>query len=217
MTWWYIRRIKVRKLSQIPSISEVCLHANKPHPVTSPHEPSRRAHYHLVMANWVTISSLATAGGTLVLAVATFSSVRSASRSAKVSERAFLAANLPLLVPSQLTDPPEKVRFQDDHWVKLQGGHAYADATDGAIYFAIALRNASQGLALLDRWRVDTSSSPTDFNSPPPDPLTFRRLTRDLYITADGLLAGYYPRPARPAVRTGSHGYQWPPTAFSRY
>jgi len=29
------------------------------------------------MADWVTISSLATAGGTLVLAVATFSSVRS--------------------------------------------------------------------------------------------------------------------------------------------
>src|SRR5258708_22929215 len=81
------------------------------------------------MADWVTMSSLATAGGTLVLAVATFASVRSANRSAKVSERAFLAANLPLIVPSQLTDPPEKVRFQDDHWVKLPGGHAYAHAT----------------------------------------------------------------------------------------
>ena len=39
------------------------------------------------MADWVTISSLATAGGTLVLAVATFSSVRSANRSARVAER----------------------------------------------------------------------------------------------------------------------------------
>jgi hypothetical protein len=135
------------------------------------------------MANWVTISSLATAGGTLVLAVATFSSVRSASRSAKVSERAFLAANLPLIVPSQLTDPPEKVRFQDDRWVKLQGGHAYADVNDDVIYFAIALRNAGQGLALLDRWRVDTNTTQTDFSTPPPDPRTFRRLTRDLYIT----------------------------------
>ena len=37
------------------------------------------------MADWVTISSLATAGGTLVLAVATFSSVRSANRSARVA------------------------------------------------------------------------------------------------------------------------------------
>jgi hypothetical protein len=32
------------------------------------------------MADWVTISALATAGGTLVLAVATFSAVRSANR-----------------------------------------------------------------------------------------------------------------------------------------
>ena len=39
------------------------------------------------MADWVTISSLATAGGTLVLAVATFSSVRSANRSARVAEQ----------------------------------------------------------------------------------------------------------------------------------
>src|ERR1039457_6034019 len=42
------------------------------------------------MADWVTISSLATAGGTLVLAVATFSSVRSANRSARVAERSLL-------------------------------------------------------------------------------------------------------------------------------
>ena len=43
------------------------------------------------MTDWVTISSLATAGGTLVLAVATFSSVRSANRSARVAERSLLA------------------------------------------------------------------------------------------------------------------------------
>ncbi|HEY2004112.1 MAG TPA: hypothetical protein VGH44_03260 [Candidatus Saccharimonadia bacterium] len=134
-------------------------------------------------ADWATIASLATAAGTLVLALATFASVRSANRSAQVSERAFLSANRPLLVASQLSDPTEKVRFQDDHWVKLQGGHAYADSTDQAIYLAIALRNAGQGLALLDRWRVDTDPSTTDFNTPPPDPQTFRRLTRDLYIT----------------------------------
>jgi len=38
--------------------------------------------------DWVTISSLATAGGTLVLALATFASVRSANRSARVAEMA---------------------------------------------------------------------------------------------------------------------------------
>src|ERR1700745_3445342 len=99
------------------------------------------------MADWVTISSLATAGGTLVLAVATFASVRSANRSAKVSESAFLAANLPLIVPSPISDPAEKRRFQDDHWVRLSGGRAYAHATDQTIYLAIAVRNAGQGLA----------------------------------------------------------------------
>jgi hypothetical protein len=38
----------------------------------------------------VTISALATATGTLVLAVATFASVRSANRAARVAEQAFL-------------------------------------------------------------------------------------------------------------------------------
>ena len=43
------------------------------------------------MADWVTISALATAGGTLVLVAATFASVRSANRSARATERALLA------------------------------------------------------------------------------------------------------------------------------
>src|SRR5205823_1095888 len=37
------------------------------------------------MADWATISSLATAGGTLVLAAATFASVKSANRSARIA------------------------------------------------------------------------------------------------------------------------------------
>ena len=39
------------------------------------------------MADWVTISSLATVSGTLVLAVATFASVRSANRAARKQTR----------------------------------------------------------------------------------------------------------------------------------
>jgi hypothetical protein len=39
------------------------------------------------MADWPTIASLATAGGTLVLAVATFSSVRAGRRSTRIAER----------------------------------------------------------------------------------------------------------------------------------
>jgi hypothetical protein len=47
------------------------------------------------MADWVTISSLATAGGTLVLAVATFSSVTSSDRSARVAGRSPLVGLRP--------------------------------------------------------------------------------------------------------------------------
>jgi hypothetical protein len=52
------------------------------------------------MADWATISSLATAGGTLVLAVATFSSVKSANRSARLAEQSLMVGLRPVLVPS---------------------------------------------------------------------------------------------------------------------
>ncbi|MGZ4708036.1 MAG: hypothetical protein ACXWBN_04765, partial [Acidimicrobiales bacterium] len=61
------------------------------------------------MADWQTISSLATAGGTLVLAVATFVSVRSSNRSARVAEQALLTGMRPLLVTSLSDDPIQKV------------------------------------------------------------------------------------------------------------
>src|SRR5436309_16086816 len=104
------------------------------------------------MAEASTIASLATAGGTLVLAAATFASVRSANRAARATERALLAGIRPVLVPSRLQDPPQKVGFQDEHWVKVEGGRAVAEVTDDVIYFAIALRNVGNGLAVLDRW-----------------------------------------------------------------
>jgi hypothetical protein len=69
------------------------------------------------MTDWVTISALATAGGTLVLAAATFASVRSSNRSARVAEEALLAAMRPLLMPSRLEDSPVKVGFADNHFV----------------------------------------------------------------------------------------------------
>src|SRR5436189_183776 len=67
------------------------------------------------MADWVTISSLATASGTLVLAVATFGSVRSANRAARVAEQALLAGQRPLLVSS---------RFDDAAQEEFTGAHA---------------------------------------------------------------------------------------------
>ncbi len=52
--------------------------------------------------DWATIASLATAGGTLVLAVSTFASVRSANRAARAAERSLMVGLQPLLVPSRL-------------------------------------------------------------------------------------------------------------------
>jgi hypothetical protein len=144
---------------------------------------------------WVTISALATAVGTLVLAAATFASVKSANRAARVAERALFAGLRPLLVPSRLEDPAQKVGFADLKWFKVPGGGAVAEATDEAIYLAIALRNASSGIAVLHGWRLlvgrVTSSEST------PDPATFSRLSRDLYIPAGdiGFWQGAYRDP----------------------
>jgi hypothetical protein len=83
------------------------------------------------MADWPTIASSATAGGTLVLAVATFSAVRAgrrstriAERSTAIAERALLIGMRPVLVPARGTDPPQTVRFVDGRSVSAAGGRA---------------------------------------------------------------------------------------------
>src|SRR5258706_2207874 len=104
------------------------------------------------MADWPTIASLATAGGTLVLAGATFAAVRSANRAARTSERSLMAGLRPLLLPARLQDPPQKVMFADQHFTHVQGGKAVAEEVDGVIYLAAAVRNAGQGVAVLYAW-----------------------------------------------------------------
>lgn len=130
--------------------------------------------------DWVTASSLATAGGTLVLAIATFASVRSANRAARAAETSMLEGLRPLVLTSRLTDPPEKVGFADDHWLRVPGGHGVAQVTDGAIYLAIAVRNVGRGLAVLNSWSVHSERDSGDVDRPDVD--QFRRLTRDIYI-----------------------------------
>jgi hypothetical protein len=134
------------------------------------------------MSDWATIAEVGTTAGTFVLAFATFASVRSANRAARAAEQSMLAQLRPLLLPSRLQDPPQKVGFQDDHWVNLEGGHATAEITDEVIYLTIALRNVGSGLAVLDRWgfhpeRVVGQTQRSDV-------ATFRQLVRDLYIPA---------------------------------
>jgi hypothetical protein len=133
------------------------------------------------MADWVTISALATAGGTLVLAVATFTSVRSANRAARAAERSLLAGLRPVLMPSRLQDLPQKVSFADNHHVMVDGGHAAFETTEDAIYLVIALRNAGSGIAVLHGWYFTPDRVTTGLHANPKD---FRRLTRDIYVPA---------------------------------
>jgi hypothetical protein len=149
-------------------------------------------------ADWTTISSLATAGGTLVLAAATFAAVRSANRSARATERALLAGIRPVVVPSRLEDPPQKVGFQDQHYVRVPGGRAVAEVTDEAIYLAIALRNVGSGLAVLDRWDFYPERQTGDVSHR--DPSGFHRLTRDIYVPAGdmGFWQGAFREPSDP-------------------
>jgi hypothetical protein len=150
------------------------------------------------MTDWVTISSLATAGGTLVLAVATFASVRSANRAARTAERALQIGLRPVLVASRLEDPPEKIMWMDGHWGRTEGGRAHLDVTDEAIYLAIPLRNVGSGIAVLRGWHCWTELlSAVD---PPPAVEDFRSQTRDLYVPPGGL--GFWHAAYREEERT---------------
>jgi hypothetical protein len=136
-------------------------------------------------ADWVTISALATAGGTLVLAVATFASVRSANRAARVAEQTLLNGLRPQLMASRYNDPPEKVNFVDQHWVRVDGGRGVIDVGDNVIYLAIALRNVGRGMAVLHGWAAWPSA--TSAINPDHHPIgDFRRLIRDLYVPFEG-------------------------------
>ncbi len=136
------------------------------------------------MGSWTpaTIASLATAGGTLVLAVATFSAVRSANRTARMAERSLLAGIRPLLVPSRPEQPGEVITFADDHTVELRGGQGSAEHVDGVVYLTVSLYNVGTGMAVLHGWTVDPDRQAGDGSHEQPE--RFRRLTRDLYVPA---------------------------------
>ena len=131
------------------------------------------------MADWVTISSLATAGGTLVLALATFSSVRSANRSTRLAERSLLAGQRPILIPTHDDDPEQAVRFGDGVLVHVPGHAGVIELQRENLYMAISVRNGGNGLALIQGWRVEVADQTS--NQPPPTD-EFRRQQRDIYI-----------------------------------
>jgi hypothetical protein len=132
------------------------------------------------VADWVTISSLATAAGTMVLAVATFSSVRSANRAARTAERALLVGLRPLLVQARLDDPVQKIHWADSHWTRISGSECGVEVTDDVVYLTLPLRNAGAGLAVLHGWHPQTSPFTVRGHAPPEE---FRPQTRDLYVS----------------------------------
>ncbi|MGA8746576.1 MAG: hypothetical protein WB507_12030 [Solirubrobacterales bacterium] len=139
--------------------------------------------------DWPTIASLATAAGTLVLALATFRSVRFGQRSTRIAERstalaerALLLGLRPVLAPSRLTDPVEMVRFGEGRMVRIEGGTAAVEREGESYYFVIPLRNVGNGLAVLQAWRF-TARRP-EIDTPHAQPNQHRPQTRDLYVPA---------------------------------
>lgn len=134
-----------------------------------------------------------------MLAVATFSSVRSANRSARVAERSLLAGQQPVLVPSREDDPIERLRFGDQQLVTVPGHGAAVEVGAEAIYLALALRNGGAGLAVIHGWRVQAGEPGGHSDRPAPD--DFRRQGLDLYIPAGetGYWLGALRDPSEPA------------------
>jgi hypothetical protein len=141
-----------------------------------------------VATNWTTYSELATAGGTLVLAVATFGAVRSANRAARIAERSFQIGLRPILTASRLEDPPQKIMFQDRHWFALQGGRAAVavdvdgegDEQHDVVYLAMLVRNVGSGLAQIEAWQPHPGQLGS--NDPWGDVEDFTKQTRALIV-----------------------------------
>ena len=137
-----------------------------------------------------TIASALTAGGTLILAVATFASTRSANRASRAAERSLLANLRPVLVNAQIGDPVQKVGFADDHWVRLEGQQAAFDVPREdddapAIHLAFSVRNVGSGIAIIQGWcPTPQRLMGADGHAPVEH---FRAQTRSLYIPPGGV------------------------------
>jgi hypothetical protein len=125
---------------------------------------------------------MATAAGTLVLAVATFGSVRASKRSTELAERSLLAGVRPLLIPSREDDPSERVRFGDGYTLDVPGHGGIVDFHEGNLYLGMALRNGGAGLAVIHGWQVSVGRPLAHMAQPDPD--TFRPQSRDMYVPA---------------------------------
>ena len=141
----------------------------------------------VLATDWATLSSLATALGTLILAIATFAAVRSSNRSAQVAELALQEQRRPILMPSRMDDPVQKLNFVDGHWIHADGGFAVADHFDGNVHLGINLRNVGSGVGVCQGWAVRAGLA---LNRQLPNHMPddqFRLQSRDLYIPGNGV------------------------------
>jgi hypothetical protein len=137
-----------------------------------------------IATDWATISALVTGAGTLVLAVATFASVRSSNRSARIAEAALQEQRRPVLAPSRLEDPLQKLMFVEGHWVSAAGGRAAVEHIDGVVYLAMSIRNVGSGIGVCQGWVArpgfaSLRNMPTHASAD-----EFRVQTRDMYVPA---------------------------------
>src|SRR5438094_1640845 len=132
------------------------------------------------MVDWTTVAAIATAGGTLALAVATLISVRSSNRSARLAEYSLQVGIRPLLMQSRLGDPDQKIMWGDEHWARLGGSRANVELTDGNVYLAMSLRNSGSGIAVIHGWHLGLHDPHTPHPHAEPD--EFRPQLRDLYV-----------------------------------
>jgi hypothetical protein len=132
------------------------------------------------VADWIAISGLATAGGTLALAATTYASVRSANRAARVAELSLLAGLRPLLVESGESAETLRVNFHDIHGIAVPGGRAAVELVDDRVYIVLSLRNVGSGIAVLHGGTLYPRRQSGNLATPDVD--TYRRLQRDLYI-----------------------------------
>jgi hypothetical protein len=150
------------------------------------------------MADAATIASLATAGGTLVLALATFASTRSANRSTRIAERALDLNLRPVLIPAHEWEPSERITF-NDQIIELRSGFAAVEERNGNLYFAAQLRNVGAGIGVLTSWKVkaDPNLPALSDMATAPDPTNFVAQQRSLYVPAGDV--GYW----QGAIRDG--------------
>jgi hypothetical protein len=161
------------------------------------------------VTEWATFASLATAGGTLVLALATFAAVRSGNRSARAAERSLLAGQRPLLVSSRPQDPEQDIQFVDGTWLTVAGGGAALQVTGSGVHMAVSVRNVGTGLAVLQGWQL-LPGLPAERSRPALDGFTSQ--IRDIYVAPgdSGLWLGALSDPAAgkfasvaPAIEAG--------------